>query len=85
MEINSSVSNAISNSYIFSANLYLDTNREMRDLYYEEHHDTAIMFASILTNDLQDLFDEKNFLWLMNEYIIAFDTVRYYIHKKHSK
>lgn len=48
----------------------------MKDLYYEEHHDTAIMFASIITNDLQDILDEKRFLSLMNGYIIAFDTVR---------
>lgn len=51
----------------------------MRDLYYEEHNDTAVMFASIITDDLQDSLDEKKFLSLMNEYIIAFDTVRFYI------
>lgn len=48
----------------------------MKDLYYEEHHDTAIMFASIITNDLQDMVDETKFLSIMNEYIIAFDTVK---------
>lgn len=63
-------------SLLILANLYLDVNREMKDLYYEEHHDTAIMFASIVTNDLQDTLNETLFLSTMNEYIIAFDTVR---------
>lgn len=48
----------------------------MKDLYYEEHHDTTIMFASIITNDLQDVLEEKKFLAVMNDYIVAFDTVR---------
>lgn len=49
----------------------------MKDLYFEERHDTAIMFASIITEDLQDILDERRFLELMNEYIMAFDTVRF--------
>lgn len=69
--------------FFILANLYLDVNREMRDLYFEEHHDTTIMFASIITDDLQDTLEEKKFLKVMNEYIIAFDMVsRYWLYHK---
>ncbi|CAH1961744.1 unnamed protein product [Acanthoscelides obtectus] len=57
------------------ANIYLDVNREMHDLYYEEHYDVAVMFASlILDKELLNLPDKK-FLAMMNEYISCFDTL----------
>ncbi|KAJ8973006.1 hypothetical protein NQ317_000395 [Molorchus minor] len=58
------------------AKIYLDVNREMRDLYYEDHNDVAIMFASIIVeDDLQDILGDAKFLMLMNEYITSFDTL----------
>ncbi|KAJ8924602.1 hypothetical protein NQ315_000752 [Exocentrus adspersus] len=58
------------------AKLYLDVNREMKELYYESHNDVAIMFASIVVeDDLQDILGDDKFLVLMNEYITSFDTL----------
>ncbi|XP_056634716.1 adenylate cyclase type 2-like isoform X1 [Diorhabda sublineata] len=58
------------------ANLYLDVSREQKDLYFEEHSNVAVMFASIITdNELQDILDEKEFLSLMNSYITSFDIL----------
>lgn len=42
-------------------------------LYFEEHNDTAVIFASLIT-DGEDIEEEK-FLSLMNAYIIEFDKV----------
>uniref|UniRef100_V5G4W0 adenylate cyclase n=1 Tax=Anoplophora glabripennis TaxID=217634 RepID=V5G4W0_ANOGL len=58
------------------AKLYLDVNREMKELYYENHNDVAIMFASIIVDDdLQEILGDEHFLILMNEYITSFDTL----------
>ncbi|KAG5868002.1 hypothetical protein JTB14_004485 [Gonioctena quinquepunctata] len=58
------------------AKLYLDVNREMKELYFEKHNDVAIMFASLITDgDLQDDLGDYQFLLLMNKYITSFDTV----------
>ncbi|KAJ8943941.1 hypothetical protein NQ314_009605 [Rhamnusium bicolor] len=48
----------------------------MKDLYYEDHNDVAIIFASIIVEeDLQDILGDTKFLILMNEYITSFDTL----------
>ncbi|XP_028132156.1 adenylyl cyclase X E isoform X2 [Diabrotica virgifera virgifera] len=58
------------------ANLYLDVSREQKELYFEEHDNVAVMFASIITEDeLQQILDEKEFLTLMNAYILKFDVL----------
>lgn len=57
--------------------MYLDVNREMKELYYENYNDVAIMFASIIVeDDLQEILGDAKFLILMNEYITSFDTVK---------
>lgn len=67
-----------SNDYNSSipAVLYLDINREQKELYFEEHNNVAVMFASIITdNELPDILDERELLRLMNAYITEFDIV----------
>ncbi|XP_060534867.1 adenylyl cyclase X E-like isoform X2 [Cylas formicarius] len=55
---------------------YLDVNREMNDLYHENHSDVAVMFASIIfDDDLQEAAGERAFLIIMNNLITAIDTL----------
>ncbi|CAH1170186.1 unnamed protein product [Phaedon cochleariae] len=58
------------------AKVYLDVNREPTDLYYEEHNDAVVMFASIIMDDdLLDVLKDYKFLSLMNIYIHSYDTI----------
>lgn len=56
------------------AKIYLDVNKEMNDLYYESHNHAAVMFASIIFDEVYTE-DEMAFLKLMNQYITIMDTV----------
>ncbi|VEN34887.1 unnamed protein product [Callosobruchus maculatus] len=57
------------------ANIYLDVKREMHDLYYEEHEDVAVMFASLVLDEELLSLPDKKFLAVMNEYISSFDIL----------
>lgn len=46
----------------------------MNDLYYESHNHAAVMFASIIFDEVYTE-DEMAFLKLMNQYITIMDTV----------
>nr|CAH7741262.1 unnamed protein product [Callosobruchus chinensis] len=61
--------NIISSKHLFGH------KREMHELYYEEHENVAVMFASlVLDQELLSLPDKK-FLAVMNEYISSFDIL----------
>ncbi|KAL1517439.1 hypothetical protein ABEB36_001204 [Hypothenemus hampei] len=58
------------------AKIYLDVNdeRKVDDLYYEEHKHAAVMFASMICEEVFKE-DEMAFLKLMNQYITIIDTL----------
>ncbi|XP_066250810.1 adenylate cyclase type 2-like [Euwallacea similis] len=56
------------------AKIYLDVNKEMNDLYFETHHNAAVMFASMIFDEVYTE-NEMSFLTVMNQYITIIDTL----------
>ncbi|XP_066157094.1 adenylate cyclase type 2 isoform X2 [Euwallacea fornicatus] len=56
------------------AKIYLNVNKEMNDLYSEAHNNAAVMFASMIFDEVYTE-NEMSFLTVMNQYITIIDTL----------